>query len=348
MIHEALTIDLPVRPRAAAVPAAVPAAVDISFFRGTPSTLTEADLVEAAKTIGCDIAAIKAVHSVETAGTGFRKDGIPTFRFEAHVFERETGQIIEGHPNKPDTLIRAGRENLEAMIMSTSWGLGQIMGFNATRAGCDTPLQLLEEARSGELAQLRHMIAFIRFRRLDGHLRAGDWARFARGYNGSDYRRNDYDGKLARAYARFAGQPSWVVLDLGDSGPQVKRLQEALKAVGFQCSDDGHFGPETESSLRAFQQEQGLTVDGVAGARTWERLREAGKIEKTRETAPPPPPPDDDVFDDALEKVRDIGGAAGAVGYSATDGPLIYVFYVLIGAAVLAAAIGFAKKLLSK
>ena len=33
-----------------------------------------------------------------------------------------------------------------------------------------------------------------------------DWATFARRYNGPGYAKNDYDGKLQRAYDRFAQQ----------------------------------------------------------------------------------------------------------------------------------------------
>ncbi len=338
---------LPPAPRRGAVSAPAPlmqvpaAVVSLEMFRGTPSELTEPDFAKAAELIGCDVAALKAVHAVESAGRGFRKSGVPTIRFEPHVFFRETGgahgvesykqsQKIANRSNPEKLLLEAAQQDYEAALNSTSWGLGQIMGFNASLAGCDSVHQFVEEAKSGEAAQLIHMVRFIKNARLDGHLRACDWARFARGYNGSSYRDNDYDGKLKRAYERFAGAPAWAVLDLGDRGPQVQRLQEALKRAGFDCNDDGHFGPETETVVREFQREHGLAVDGMVGARTWETLKDVAAIQKTKETAPPAPAPEDDVFDDIIKG----GTAAGALGVT-FEGWLAYAAggLVLIGIA---------------
>jgi hypothetical protein len=324
---------------------AVPAAISLQTFVGTPIPLAEPDFAAAAELIGCDVAAIRAVHEVESAGRGFRKSGVPTIRFEPHVFHRETGgrfgvesyresQRVANKSNPEKLLIEAAQQDYEAALRSTSWGLGQIMGFNHTLAGCDTPQQMVAEAKSGEAAQLLHMANFIKGARLDGHLRACDWARFARGYNGSSYRDNDYDGKLARAYARHAGSPAWAVTDLGDRGTQVKRLQEALNAAGFPCNDDGHFGPETEVALRAFQTEHGLAVDGMAGARTWEALKAAVAVEKTKETAPPPPAPEDDIFDDVIKG----GTAAGALGVT-FEGWLAYAAGALVLAGIATYAI---------
>ncbi|WP_416674040.1 peptidoglycan-binding domain-containing protein [Egbenema bharatensis] len=56
------------------------------------------------------------------------------------------------------------------------------------------------------------------------------------------------------------------VLRLGDTGTAVSDLQLRLKELGFyQGEVSGVYGPETEASVLAFQQSQGLTTDGVAG-----------------------------------------------------------------------------------
>jgi putative chitinase len=57
------------------------------------------------------------------------------------------------------------------------------------------------------------------------------------------------------------------ILRRGSRGPQVKRMQEALK-IGA----DGVFGPGTERSLKAFQRANGLTADGIAGPATFSKL----------------------------------------------------------------------------
>ncbi|MBR6808670.1 MAG: peptidoglycan-binding protein, partial [Clostridia bacterium] len=53
---------------------------------------------------------------------------------------------------------------------------------------------------------------------------------------------------------------------VGDSGDDVRYLQQALKQKGFYNSViDGDFGYNTEVAVKAFQQAHGLTQDGIAG-----------------------------------------------------------------------------------
>ena len=54
----------------------------------------------------------------------------------------------------------------------------------------------------------------------------------------------------------------------------IKRMQMELKARGyFTSAVDGSFGPLTEEAVKKFQKAQGLTVDGIAGKKTFEALR---------------------------------------------------------------------------
>jgi lysozyme family protein len=53
----------------------------------------------------------------------------------------------------------------------------------------------------------------------------------------------------------------------GDKGQWVEHLQEALGITA-----DGDFGPGTETSLKSFQSEHGLTPDGIAGRMTFRAL----------------------------------------------------------------------------
>lgn len=66
-----------------------------------------------------------------------------------------------------------------------------------------------------------------------------------------------------------------VVFNLrrGSRGSEVTKLQTALNALGYDCgAADGIFGAKTEAAVRAFQQANGLTVDGIAGKATQEAL----------------------------------------------------------------------------
>ena len=59
------------------------------------------------------------------------------------------------------------------------------------------------------------------------------------------------------------------VLRKGARGEGVKLMQEAL-GIGA----DGHFGPGTERALKAWQRENGLVTDGIAGPATLGKLLE--------------------------------------------------------------------------
>ncbi|MDR0314322.1 MAG: peptidoglycan-binding protein, partial [Oscillospiraceae bacterium] len=59
----------------------------------------------------------------------------------------------------------------------------------------------------------------------------------------------------------------------GDSGNITWLIQAALYTRGYTTViPDGIFGPATDAAVREFQRDQGLTVDGVAGPNTQDRL----------------------------------------------------------------------------
>ena len=59
----------------------------------------------------------------------------------------------------------------------------------------------------------------------------------------------------------------------GDSGEDVKRVQQALKDKGFDPGlIDGDFGPATEAAAIGFQKSEGLSADGVVGQKTLKAL----------------------------------------------------------------------------
>src|SRR5438093_1493392 len=60
-----------------------------------------------------------------------------------------------------------------------------------------------------------------------------------------------------------------ATLKEGATGPEVTKLQEKLKTLGFDPgSVDGEFGPATEAAVIAFQRSEGLLADGIVGPRT--------------------------------------------------------------------------------
>ena len=49
---------------------------------------------------------------------------------------------------------------------------------------------------------------------------------------------------------------------------QLKKLQQALKDLGYNVSADGTYGPITVAAVTAIQKLNGLEDDGIAGAKT--------------------------------------------------------------------------------
>ncbi|MBS1151964.1 MAG: mannosyl-glycoprotein endo-beta-n-acetylglucosaminidase [Myxococcaceae bacterium] len=75
-------------------------------------------------------------------------------------------------------------------------------------------------------------------------------------------------------------------LRVGSSGESVRALQQRLLQAGFDPGGvDGQFGGRTKAAVERFQQQKGLTVDGIAGNQTMRAF--AG--ESTFEPAPTAP-----------------------------------------------------------
>lgn len=72
------------------------------------------------------------------------------------------------------------------------------------------------------------------------------------------------EGKLGAPLPR----PVPTVLSLGDRGPEVRAVQQALSRHGGSLVLDGDFGRATMAAVMDFQGRRGLTVDGVVGPRT--------------------------------------------------------------------------------
>jgi hypothetical protein len=191
------------------------------------------DVVSAAKANGIDPAALLAVVEIESSGRPLERadNKTPTFLFERHVFFKQLRQRAPTKLNeavaqnlahdgwRPATqyqdqktsagklalLARARSIDAECANRSCSWGLGQTMGFNAEGLGFPNATAMLSFIESGGVrAQIELMIRFIRNSKILEALNARDWERFARSYNGAQFKKNQYDIKLSKAYARWA------------------------------------------------------------------------------------------------------------------------------------------------
>ena len=77
------------------------------------------------------------------------------------------------------------------------------------------------------------------------------------------------------------GQPT---ISPGATGEAVRRLQRALRRTpDLALVVDGVFGAATETAVKEFQQDAGLTVDGVVGPLTWAALPDGGPMPTLQE-----------------------------------------------------------------
>jgi len=65
----------------------------------------------------------------------------------------------------------------------------------------------------------------------------------------------------------------------GDKGEDVRELQRQLNALGHDCgAADGIYGAKTVAGVKSFQQERGLTADGIAGKQTYAALESGAEV----------------------------------------------------------------------
>jgi hypothetical protein len=249
-------------------------------FIGKGQPLSAAGLANVSGQVGIQAAEIWSVLHVETSGCGFLADRRPQILFERHIFSRETdhkfdatepdisslapGGYGSSGASQYDRLAKAIELNREAALRSASWGIGQIMGFNATAAGFANAAAMVAAMTESEDNQLLAMGQLLKHNGLDRALKSHDWPAFARGYNGLNYEANNYHRKLEAAFAGY----SVLLPDLN-----ARAAQLLLTYKGFAPGRvDGLIGPLTRSALAEFQQKVGLPVTSEADAATLAKL----------------------------------------------------------------------------
>jgi len=181
------------------------------------------DFNQAAQRLGVEVAAIRAVARVESAGSGFLATGEPKILFERHIFYRRlkaaginpdqfppdicspTSGGYKGGLAEHERMQRAVKINRDIALESASWGEFQIMGFHWKTLKHPTLQAFINKMYGGAEGHLDSFVRFIEANpALVRALKAKDWPTFARLYNGPAFSKNAYDQKMAAAYATFA------------------------------------------------------------------------------------------------------------------------------------------------
>lgn len=293
-------------------------------FIGTGKRLAQGDIGEAARWLGVPTAALLAFIEVETAGRGFDAQNRPKMLFEPHVFYREIGKgakagildkaIAAGlaykswgaKPYPKDSYPRL-KQAYDLMpdraLRSASWGLGQILGDKHQICGHASEEAFVRANMQGEREQLLCMTALMIAWGIPKMLagkdltKAASWAPVAAKWNGSGYAKHNYHGRIAAAFVKHSAGEEMVtpiaptaLLQRGMRGEAVRNLQNDLAALGYEFKKgiDGRFGDETDTRVRRFQIDSGLTPDGKVGPATLRAI--AAALAKAPEVVQPPAP----------------------------------------------------------
>lgn len=189
--------------------------------------LTNEQIKQLATEHGIEYACLKAVIEVEASGSGF-VNGLPKILYEPHIMYRLLTQdrwitvrnrLMQEHPNlcyvrwgthkygktaeQHSRLGIASQYSREHALQSCSWGLGQVMGYHWKSLGYSSLQEFINAMYHSEYKQIDAMIRFIKKNNLITPLKNKDWVKFARGYNGAGYVKNNYHTKLANAYNKY-------------------------------------------------------------------------------------------------------------------------------------------------
>ena len=187
---------------------------------GPDTQLSERNYRDSAARLGVKAAYIMAFAEVESNGAGFEK-GAPKLLFEPHIFSKLTKHAYDGtyptisyalwgarpYPKRIDDryaqLLSAVALDPWAAFSSASYGKFQILGENYKACGFDTPWGFAFAQAYDEITQLSAFENFIRKEGILAPLKLGLWETVASLYNGTAYRKNRYDDKLAAAAAKW-------------------------------------------------------------------------------------------------------------------------------------------------
>lgn len=272
-------------------------------FKGAAKRITDLDIPRIGAMVGVGEDEIHAFMDIEAAGSGFDAKGRPKLLFEPHVFYRNlsgakrTAAVKAGlayakwgaKPYPRDSyprLVAAMAIDETAALKSASWGLTQILGENFKAAGYGTVQAMVQAFMADEAAHLEATVKLLVAWKVDDDLRAHRWPVVAQTWNGPGYKKNRYDSKLAKAFAKWqkirdtpwppkAGAPGVVADDLAAgasvaTSAKVYTDKTTVEVVQRRLKDDlgyteignvdGEIGTNTETALLAFRKDNGLPL----------------------------------------------------------------------------------------
>ncbi len=114
--------------------------------------------------------------------------------------------------------------------------------------------------------------------------------------------------------------PTMLLLKIGSSGDEVKKLQAKLYELGYYSGGiDGQYGQGTAEAVKLFQSQNGLTDDGVAGDGTRNALYGGNAVKFVPTPAPTATPSvikmgdDNDAVKALQSRLKELGYYSGSI-----------------------------------
>jgi hypothetical protein len=161
-----------------------------------------ASIKQEAEALGIPTESALGVFFVESKQAYDLATGLIIIRYEPHIFRRKSGKDVPakraGQNAEWDNFARAFDVHQEAALLSCSYGLPQLMGFNfgVTKHGNARDMFLAFQDSCSE--QVQGFFGFVRKNNITKAIKNKDWRAFASVYNGPGAV-DDYSGKLNRA-----------------------------------------------------------------------------------------------------------------------------------------------------
>lgn len=197
--------------------------------------LQPSDIVALSSQYHIGVAIIKTILEVESSGEGFSENGKIKIQFEPHIFARyltkknipfvintmlnekgkkeyviSSGEVsfangVDTQKNEWVAYGEACKIDVECALLATSFGLGQIMGFNYSLAGYKSVKDMVKDFELSEYNQVKGMLTFIKNQpQMWKALVEKNWGKFKNLYNGVGDQGGNYALKLAETYNKHA------------------------------------------------------------------------------------------------------------------------------------------------
>lgn len=179
-----------------------------------------------AHSIGVDPNILKAIAIKEAKASGFTPSGRCLILYERHIFYRYASskfgasrvdgwtkenanlcypsgdqRAYMGGEREWDRLNTAKNWDAETALISCSWGMFQIMGFNFGLAGYESIGDFVMDMSESERYHIQALASFIKNNRpLYTAVKSKNFQQIALYYNGRNYKMNNYDRDLMNIY----------------------------------------------------------------------------------------------------------------------------------------------------